>query len=89
MLNSEVKRSYYPGEPVPDAGVYRVVHYRHRMPHLVTMPKTPFFPYCRICRDKVCFEPMFEVTGFHPASKPRSWAPAIEEDLDLRDAPSR
>src|SRR4051794_35734626 len=87
VLNSEVKKSYYPGEALPDPGIYRVVHYAHRMPHLVTIPKIEFLPYCRVCEHRVCYEPMFPVTGFHPESQPRRWAPAIGEDFDLRDTP--
>ena len=89
VLNSEVKRSYFPGEPLPDPGIYRVVHYAHRMPHLVTIAKqVGLFPYCRSCEHRVCYEPMFEVTGIHPESHPNEWAPAIGDDFDLRDTHS-
>ncbi len=83
----QVKRSYAPGEPVPDAGIYRVVHYQHRMPHLVTLTaEAKFFPDCRRCNDKVSFEPMFVVTGEHTSASPKEFAPLYSRDPDLGNA---
>ncbi len=87
--DSEVKRQYEPGERIPDDGVYRVIHYRHRMPHLVTITRDMVtFPYCRTCEQKVCFEPMFPVTGQHTVTGPKSYAPAVALDYDFMDRPS-
>ena len=41
------------GSPVPESGVYRVVHSEHREPHFVTAIKGEVFPPCRKCRNLV------------------------------------
>lgn len=46
---------YRPGEKVPEPGIYRVVHYRHRLPHEVTISEPRDFPACRVCGDGVRF----------------------------------
>ena len=47
-----------PGEIAPRSGVYRVHHYAHRMPHLVTVTVGTILPECKRCGDKVRFAPM-------------------------------
>ncbi len=85
MSQVDVKREYSAGESVPDPGIYRVVHYQHRMPHLVTFsPETTVFPDCNYCGSRVCFEPMFPVTGNHPAAKAKEFAPPFAEDYDFK-----
>lgn len=79
------RRAYGPSEPVPDPGIYRVIHYQHRMPHLVTISESqPTFPACRTCQQRVVFEPMFEVTGERVASRARMSAPDAAYDIDLQ-----
>src|SRR4051794_21995193 len=48
-------KQFFPGEQVPEAGTFRVYHYRHRMPHLVNVLLVEF-PQCSKCGDKVKFE---------------------------------
>ncbi len=43
----------FPGEFCQTSGVYRVVHYQHRMPHHVTIREAQAFPVCRKCQSKV------------------------------------
>ena len=49
---------FVPGAIAPRSGVYRVHHYAHRMPHLVTITAGAVLPQCRRCGDKVRFAPM-------------------------------
>ncbi|MCU1310831.1 MAG: hypothetical protein JWO20_1956 [Candidatus Angelobacter sp.] len=48
-------RQFSAGDQVPEAGTYRVYHYRHRMPHLVNTLLVQF-PQCSKCKEKVRFE---------------------------------
>lgn len=66
----ESSSRFLPGAIAPRSGVYRVHHYAHRMPHLVTVIKGMTFPECQRCGDKVRFVPMI-------AAEP------IETDVDL------
>ncbi|MBZ5493054.1 MAG: hypothetical protein LAO76_19220 [Acidobacteriia bacterium] len=61
-----------PGVVAPRAGVYRVHHYAHRMPHLVTVTAGMVLPECRRCGDKVRFVPMLA-------------AESINVDVDFTD----
>jgi hypothetical protein len=47
-----------PGAAAPRSGVYRVHHYAHRIPHLVTVTAGTVLPECRRCGNKVRFAPM-------------------------------
>jgi CheY-like chemotaxis protein len=47
---------YRPGEPVPETGVYRVLHSRHRSPHESTLCEGETFPACKRCGEDVRFE---------------------------------
>ena len=49
---------FVPGAIAPRSGVYRVHHYAHRMPHLVTVTAGAVLPECKRCGDKVRFAPM-------------------------------
>jgi hypothetical protein len=49
---------FVPGAVAPRSGVYRVHHYAHRMPHLVTLTSGTVLPECKRCGDKVRFAPM-------------------------------
>ena len=54
------RRDYFPGEAVPESGVYFAIHDYHREPHLVSAVKYEIFPECRKCRDRVRFRPYLE-----------------------------
>lgn len=48
--------SYKPGDPVPQSGIYEVVHARgHRTPHEVVMLSGDAFPACDTCDQSVRF----------------------------------
>jgi len=51
----ESSSRFVPGAVAPRSGVYRVHHYAHRMPHLVTVIKGMTFPECQRGGDKVRF----------------------------------
>lgn len=44
---------FYPAEPVPESGIYQVLHYRHRLHHEVTMLRGSSFPPCSECGNNV------------------------------------
>ena len=47
---------YLPGEPVPETGIFEVVHDRgHRPAHEVVMHKKDLFPACDQCDVRVRF----------------------------------
>jgi hypothetical protein len=46
---------FQPGSPVPESGVYQVLHYRHRLYHEVTMQRAASFPVCSECGSNVRF----------------------------------
>jgi hypothetical protein len=50
------KRPFVTGEPIPESGIYRVLHDTHRLPHEVTLFSDQVFPRCAKCKDAVKFE---------------------------------
>jgi hypothetical protein len=44
------------GDPIPQTGIYRVIHKLHRLPHEVTLLRNQDFPRCAKCKDAVKFE---------------------------------
>src|SRR3954467_9766740 len=49
-------RKYKPGQPVPETGVYRVIHHQHRPEHDATLFRDEQFPPCGRCGEDVRFE---------------------------------
>jgi hypothetical protein len=49
-------------EIIPNSGIYRVFHQRHRLPHEVTLLRDERFPKCAKCQDAVSFELIRAVT---------------------------
>ena len=49
-------------EFVPQSGIYRVRHRKHRLPHEVTLLKDQQFPRCSKCQNAVVFELVRAVT---------------------------
>jgi hypothetical protein len=46
-----------PGEPIPETGIYEVLHDRgHRVPHEAVLHRGDSFPECETCRNKVRFK---------------------------------
>jgi CheY-like chemotaxis protein len=54
---------YRPGEVVPESGVYRVLHSRHRSSHESTLKEGEIFPSCQKCGDDVRFEQVVSVNS--------------------------
>jgi hypothetical protein len=50
------RKLYKPGQAVPAAGIYRVVHAEHRLPHKATFKAREKFPACSKCASNVRFE---------------------------------
>ena len=68
------------GEAVPETGIYRVNHSRHRLHHEAILCKDERFPRCAKCSDHVLFELAYSApdlfSGFRP---PIYELPVIEE----------
>ena len=47
---------YRTGLKIPQSGIYKVTHSRHRLPHEVTLLEGEIFPRCAHCGDKVQFQ---------------------------------
>jgi len=61
---------FQPGSPIPESGVYQVMHYRHRLYHEVTMLRGGAFPTCSECGNNVRYRVVRA-------------APLIEEDRNF------
>ena len=56
MDSDSTKTIYKPGEMVPTAGIYKVSHAQHRLPHKATFKARERFPVCHKCDKQVRFE---------------------------------
>ena len=56
MVSDSSKIVYKPGQVVPKAGIYRVSHAEHRLPHKASFKAGDQFPQCAKCADDVRFE---------------------------------
>jgi hypothetical protein len=56
MASDSSKTVYKPGQVVPKAGIYRVSHAAHRLPHRASFKAGDQFPQCAKCADAVRFE---------------------------------
>lgn len=56
MDSDSSKTVYKPGQVVPKAGIYRVSHAEHRLPHRASFKAGDQFPPCAKCADAVRFE---------------------------------
>jgi hypothetical protein len=56
MDSDSTKTIYKPGEVVPTAGIYKVSHAQHRLPHKATFKARERFPACHKCDKLVRFE---------------------------------
>ena len=48
---------YRSGQRVPQTGLYRVIHYQHRLPHDAVLTQSDQFPQCNKCGLRVAFTP--------------------------------
>jgi hypothetical protein len=56
------------GQSAPADGLYRVTHYQHRLPHLVSVIRGTTLPSCNKCGTHVRFEllgPVSEIEGLY------------------------
>ena len=70
---------------VPQSGVYKVSHRKHRLPHEVSLLRDQQFPRCAQCQNAVIFELLKAVTDETEAeiSSPRICLyelPVLEDD---------
>jgi hypothetical protein len=56
MDSDSTKKIYKPGEVVPKAGIYKVSHAQHRLPHKASFKARERFPACHKCARLVRFE---------------------------------
>jgi hypothetical protein len=56
MASDSSKTLYNPGQVIPRAGIYRVLHEGHRLPHKATFKAEERFPSCKKCGANVRFE---------------------------------
>lgn len=56
MDSDSTKKAYKPGELVPRAGIYKVSHAHHRLPHKASFKARERFPACNKCDKLVRFE---------------------------------
>jgi hypothetical protein len=53
-MKSEMKTARFkPGDIVPESGVYRAEHRRHRLMHTATLAAASRFPRCQQCGEAV------------------------------------
>jgi hypothetical protein len=56
-LRAQHNKMFLPGEPVPQTGIYEVIHDRaHRLAHEVVMHGQDLFPNCDQCEARVRFK---------------------------------
>ena len=56
MASDSSKILYKPGQIVPKAGIYKVSHAQHRLPHKASFKANEKFPVCHKCDTQVRFE---------------------------------
>jgi hypothetical protein len=61
MATDSIKMFYRPGQIVPTAGIYKVVHAGHRLPHKARFLAREKFPLCSKCTALVRFELLLAV----------------------------
>src|SRR4029077_3189929 len=61
MASDSSKTVYRPGETVPKAGIYKVTHAQHRLPHKASFKAQEKFPMCNKCATLVRFELLIAV----------------------------
>ena len=56
MDSDSNRKLYKPGQVVPAAGIYKVMHAEHRLPHKASFKARDKFPACSKCTSQVRFE---------------------------------
>lgn len=57
------EEQFRPGDRVPQSGIYRIEHDKHRMMHHATLTGGARFPRCKQCGDAVRFIPIRPARG--------------------------
>ncbi len=68
-----------PGELARKSGIYWVYHYAHRPFHPAEVKKGMTLPSCRVCGERVRFEPANSIP------QPPSWPIFLYEDFRAHD----
>jgi hypothetical protein len=71
-------------EMVPQSGIYKVRHKKHRLPHEVTLFRDQQFPRCAKCQDAVTFE-LVQAVNTETDGPRRSLAPICVYELPVLD----
>jgi len=79
---------FYTDEVVPQSGIYKVRHHKHRLPHEVTLLRDQYFPRCAQCDTAVMFELVRAVmdeseTALFPRRICLYELPVIEDDTPI------
>lgn len=56
VIDSNSRTKLSTGCPVPESGIYRVLHSQHRLPQEVTLLAKQDFPRCSRCSEPVFYE---------------------------------
>lgn len=74
QVTAMAENVFKPGEKAPQSGIYKVLHYQHRLYHEVTILAGQSLPSCRRCGQEVRFQLV-------------SSAVPVEDDADFKTAP--
>lgn len=73
---------FKPGDPVPDSGIYRVIH-THQLMHQATLLEGTIFPMCRKCEKAVRFSLERSVKEERPVKTDRTGDSDFSADRDF------
>jgi hypothetical protein len=78
---------FHTEEVVPQSGIYRVRHRKHRLPHEVTLLRDQRFPRCAKCQQAVVFE-LVQAAGLQEdvTTQPRILLyelPVLDDDQEM------
>ena len=74
QVTAMAENVFKPGEKAPQSGIYKVLHYQHRLYHEVTILAGQSLPACRHCGQEVRFQLV-------------SSAVPVEDDADFHASP--
>lgn len=74
QVTAMAENVFKPGEKAPQSGIYKVLHYQHRLYHEVTILAGQALPTCRRCGKDVRFQLASPATP-------------VEEDADFKQTP--
>jgi hypothetical protein len=79
--------SFQTGAPVPETGIYRVVHVSHRLPHEVVILKGERFPRCAKCDGAVLFDLVHAAPDLYQHTPHRVYElPVLDDEAEARQA---